>query len=176
MRLLQAMRFRFFPGFCLKDEKEIFNNYLIENDFTISGFSYGAIKAFEYILNSKKRFDLLQLFSPAFFQYQDEKFKRVQLMFFKKDKELYCRNFLRNVSYNSNVNMHKYSKQGTFKELYELLNYIWIEEKLENLVHRGVKIEVYLGSEDKIIDSNLALEFFKQYSTVYFMKGKGHIL
>ncbi len=57
----------YFSGFSLENEKEIFDDYIIENDFTISGFSYGAIKAFEEVLNGSKRVDLLQLFSPAFF-------------------------------------------------------------------------------------------------------------
>jgi len=74
----------YFSGFSLKGEKELFKDYIIENDFTVSGFSYGAQKAFEYVLNTDNRVDLLQLFSPAFFQDKDKKYKRLQLMFFKK--------------------------------------------------------------------------------------------
>lgn len=167
---------RFFSGFCLSNEKELFDEYLIENDLTISGFSYGSIKAFEYVLNSDKRVDLLQLFSPAFFQTQDKKFKRMQLMFFKKDAKEYCNNFLENIAYPSSKNMNKYFSQGTIEELDELLNYSWDEEKLKNLLKKGTKIEVYLGSEDKIIDTQKALEFFKEYATVYFIKEVSHTL
>ena len=90
----------YFSGFCLKNEDELFDEYLIKNDFTISGFSYGAIKAFEYALVTQKRIDKLQLLSPAFFNDKDTKYKRMQLMFFKKDNKTYCENFLNNCGLN----------------------------------------------------------------------------
>jgi hypothetical protein len=166
----------YFSGFSLENEKELFREYLIENDFTVSGFSYGAIKAFEEVLNSNSRVDTLQLFSPAFFQTQDKKFKRMQLMFFKKDAQAYCDNFLQNIATGSNKESKNYFNMGTYEQLDELLNYIWDEQKLENLVNRGVNIEVYLGVEDKIIDSSKAKEFFTKYATVYYIKDAGHIL
>ena len=61
----------YFSGFSLKGEKELFKEYIIENDFTVSGFSYGAQKAVEYVLSTDNRVDLLQLFSPAFFNKKD---------------------------------------------------------------------------------------------------------
>ncbi len=167
---------KYFSGFSLENEEELFHEYIIENDFTVSGFSYGAIKAFEYVLESKKRVDILQLFSPAFFQTEDEKFKRMQLMFFKKDAKSYCDNFLKNIAYPDTVNTSNYFTQGSMEELEELLNYTWDEEKIKELLDRGIKIEVYLGGKDKIIDSNSAKDFFKNYGTVYFIKEKGHIL
>ena len=166
----------YYSGFSLENEKEIFNDYIIENDFAVSGFSYGAIKAFEEVLNSSKRVDLLQLFSPAFFQTQDKKFKRMQLMFFNKNADEYCKNFLENIAYPSTINMNDYFKEGSYEELDELLNYVWDEEKLQALVDRGTKIEIYLGSEDKIIDSNKAKDFFVKYATIYYIKNVGHIL
>lgn len=174
----------FFSGFCFKDEKELFTEYLIENDFTISGFSYGAIKAyeetFEKVVEKKERVDKLQLFSPAFFQSKDAKFKKLQLMFFKKDEDEYIKNFVENVKYSSSKDgskdIEKYLEKGTYKELEELLNYVWSEEKLQELVEKGVKIEVFLGSEDLIIDSPKAKDFFKNYATVYYFKEKGHLL
>ena len=37
--------------------------------------------------------------------------------------------------------------------------------------HKNIKIEVYLGSDDKIIDSQKALEFFKNCGCeVYYIK------
>lgn len=167
---------RFFSGFCFSNEQELFSEYLIQNDFTVSGFSFGAIKAFEEVYASNERVDRLQLFSPAFFQIQDEKFKRMQLMYFKKDAKTYCETFLKNTVYPSNIDIKKYFKMGTYEELYELLNYEWSEEKLQKLVDRGVKIEVYLGEKDKIVDSLKSKEFFINYSTTYYIKNKGHIL
>lgn len=170
------MTFKYFSGFSLEDEQELFKDYIVENDFTVSGFSYGAIKAFEYAYFTEKRVDLIQLISPAFFQTQVERFKRAQLMFFKKDATSYCNNFVENIAFPSRFDMSKYFKKGTFEELDELINYIWDEKKLQELVNKGTRIEVYLGSEDKIVDSLAATQFFKKYSTVYFIKNKGHIL
>ena len=166
----------YFSGFCLENEEKLFNEYIIKNDFTISGFSYGAIKAFEEVLNSNQRVDKLQLFSPAFFQTKDKKFKRMQLMFFKKDANIYCNNFLKNITNPSNIDCNKYFTQGSYEELDELLNYEWSDEKLNSLVQKGTKIEVFLGSEDKIVESLKAKEFFIKYATVYYIKDVGHIL
>lgn len=167
---------KYFSGFCFKNESELFDEYLVNNDFTISGFSYGAIKAFEEAFSTKKRVDKLQLFSPAFFQIFDDKFKRTQLMYFKKDANAYCQNFLSNVIYPLQSDISKYFELGTIEQLEELLNYKWSEEKLQSLVDRGTKIEVYLGGVDKIIDSSKAKDFFKNFATVYYIKEKGHLL
>jgi len=159
----------------LQGEKELFKDYSIDNDFTVSGFSYGAQKAFEYVLNTEKRVDLLQLFSPAFFNDKDKKYKRMQLIFFKKDSQNYCDNFLNNCGFSKDI-AKKYFQEGTFDELDALLYYEWDKEKLQKLVDTNVRVEVYLGSEDKIINSNIALDFFKEFSEVYYIKEKGHIL
>ena len=166
----------YFSGFCFKNESELFNEYLESNDFTVCGFSYGAIKAFEEVLSTNQRVDKLQLFSPAFFQTFDDKFKRTQVMYFKKDANAYVETFLQNVIYPSNLDISKYFELGTSKQLEELLNYNWSEEKLQELVDKGVKIEVYLGGVDKIIDSSKAKDFFKNFATVYYIKEKGHLL
>ncbi len=167
---------KYFSGFCFFDESELFDEYLEKSDFTVCGFSYGAIKAFEEVLNSNQRVDKLQLFSPAFFQTSNDKFKRMQLMFFKKDANSYCENFLKNVLNPTNKDISKYFQMGTFEELEELLNYQWSEEKLQRLVDKGTIIEVYLGKVDKIIDSQKAKEFFRNFATVYYIKEKGHLL
>lgn len=166
----------FYSGFSLKDEKSLFEEYVIENDFTLSGFSFGAQKAFEKALNSSERTDTLQLFSPAFFQDKDEKYKRMQLMFFKKDAQSYCENFLKNVVYPSEKNITNYFQKGSYEELDELLHYVWNEEKLQALVEKGTTIEVYVGAEDKIVDAQKIKSFFLEYATVYFIKNAGHIL
>ena len=167
---------RYFSGFCFFEESELFQDYIIQNDFTVSGFSYGAIKAFEEVLNSNNRVDKLQLFSPAFFQTQNEKFKRTQIMYFKKDANAYCQTFLSNVLSPLDLDISKYFKLGSIEELQELLYYEWSEEKLQKLIDKGVKIEVYLGGNDKIIDASKAQEFFKKFATVYYIKEKGHLL
>ncbi len=165
----------YFSGFSLEGEKELFKDYIIQNQFIISGFSYGAIKAFEYVLKENKRVDKLQLFSPAFFNDKDKKYKRMQLMFFKKDSVTYCDNFLNNCGFSKEVSS-KYFSMGTYEQLDKLLNYQWDENKVQKIVDRNIKLEVYLGADDKIINSQKALEFFKQFGEVYFIKEKGHIL
>ena len=136
----------FYSGFCFKNECEIFKDYLEIGDFIISGFSYGAIKAFKQALESKTRVDKLQLFSPAFFQTKDEKFKRMQLMFFKKDEDAYIKNFLENVKDKSTKSIENFFKKGSLKELDELLNFKWSKEDLEELIKKGIKIEVFLST------------------------------
>lgn len=165
----------YFSGFSLKNEEHLFDEYLEKSDFIISGFSYGAIKAFEYVLNTNKRIDKLQLFSPAYFHDKDKKYKRMQVMYFKKDAALYCNHFLQNCGF-SNELSSKYFELGTVEELYELLNYEWDVIKLKGLVKRNIQIEFYMGDKDSIIDTQKALEFFKQFGEVYYIKNKGHIL
>ena len=59
---------KYFNGFSLNGEKELFKEYLIDSEFSVAGFSYGAIEAFEYVYNGKDRVDRLILLSPAFFK------------------------------------------------------------------------------------------------------------
>lgn len=168
---------RYYSGFCLQNEQELFDKHIIKSDFCISGFSYGAIKAVEYAFKSDERIDKLQLFSPAFFNNKDDKYKRMQLMFFTKDKTSYINNFLQNVAYPKELDLSLYLHEGTFDELKELLYYEWKRDTIQSLIDKGIFIEVYLGADDKIIDSALARDFFKDCGCeVYFIKNRGHIL
>ena len=77
---------KFYSGFALVNDEQLFDPYLKNSKYCVSGFSYGAIKAFRGVLASKTRIDTLQLFSPAFFQTRSDKFRRMQNMYFAKDK------------------------------------------------------------------------------------------
>jgi len=168
----------YYNGFCLKGEKELFKEYIIENDYTIQGFSYGAIKAFENaldMLDKNKRIDLVQLFSPAYFNDKDKKYKRLQLLYFGKDANLYSQNFLKNCGFDK-TNMDKYFNLGSKEELEELLYYEWDREKLKQLVYNNIKVEVYLGKNDKIISFQDTFDFFIEFSDVYVLNNKEHIL
>jgi len=169
---------KFFSGFSLKDEANCFDTYMYTSDFTVSGFSYGAIKAFEYTLKQiqvGKRVDTLQLFSPAFFQSKDEKFKRLQLMAYRKNEEVYLSQFI-NACFLP-YERKKVMRSVTVKEeLEELLYYEWNIAELLDLCKQGVKIEVYLGTEDKIVDVKKAKEFFLEVTTVTYIKGANHFL
>jgi hypothetical protein len=164
---------RYFNGFCLSGEEVLFEPYLIRSDFTVAGFSYGAIKAFEYALTCKERIDTLQLFSPAFFQDRDAKFKKLQTLSFMKNKEAYCAHFLKNCSPND---LSPFFIQGTHEALETLLNYTWESTKLEHLCKRGTCIEVYLGENDAIIHALTCKDFFVPFATVYYFKHVGHCL
>ena len=172
----------YFSGFCFEGEKGFFTEYLVENNFTISGFSYGTIKAIDTAYNmikDNKRVDLIQLFSPAFFEDKDDKFKRLQLMFFQKDPNRYCDTFLDNTIYpNKDIksDLLKYFKMGTKEQLDELLYHKCNLDKIKTLKKANVKIEVYLGEADKIIDSVCAKELYKDFAEVYFIKNVGHLL
>ena len=167
---------KFFSGFCLANEQELFAPYLIRSDFTVAGFSYGAIKALKYALSSTTRIDTLQLFSPAFFQDKDAKFKKLQTLSFSKNSEAYTQNFMQNIVYPSSFDMQPYFKQGSLEELHELLHYTWDEASLRVLKERGINIEVYVGECDTIINAIAVKEFFVPYATVYYYKRVGHIL
>lgn len=167
----------FFSGFSLSGEESLFKDYIKCSKYTVCGFSLGAIRAFEYVLErEEKRVDTLQLFSPAFFQDKDEKFKRLQKISYQKNQVNYEKEFLENISYPSSIKMQKYFKKDDINSLEKLLSFNWQVDKLKELQNRGIDIEVYLGSEDKIIDTEVAYEFFKTISTLYFIKKVGHTL
>ena len=167
---------RFYSGFSLSNDKQLFEPYLKETEFCVAGFSYGAIKAFNDTLDSKVRVDTLQLFSPAFFQDKNEKFKRMQMMYISKDKKAYLDNFLHSCFAPADIDSRVLLEEGSDKELHELLHYEWKADKLKALCDRGVEIEVYLGSKDKIIDAEKVKEFFLPYATTYMINHVGHTL
>ncbi len=167
---------RYFSGFCLHSESSLFDFWLEHTDYTVAGFSYGAIKAAEYVLEQKGRVERLILLSPAFFNDKDEKFKRMQLLYFKKDRQKYIKNFLSNAKAGSSLNLEPFLKEGSYEELQELLFYNWQKEKLQKISKQGTAIEVILGEKDKIINPNAAKEFFEKLATVYWIKKGNHFL
>ena len=166
----------YFNGFSFQQEEALFAEYLIESDYCVAGFSYGAQQAFEYAYYSKKRIDRLILLSPAFFQTQKPSFVRTQLRYFEAGQEAYVKQFLANAAHPSSFDLSAYLKVGTKEELEALLSYTWDKEKIQEVLDRGTTIEVFLGEEDKIIDAQEAFKFFKPLTTTYFMKRVGHIL
>jgi hypothetical protein len=67
-------------------------------------------------------------------------------------------------------------KEGSAEELEELLSYEWKVSELKVLHDRGIEIEIYLGSEDKIIEPQKAKDFFLPYATTYMINHAGHTL
>lgn len=170
---------QFFSGFSLKNEEYLFTPYIKRSDFSVCGFSYGAIKALEYVLEAlekKKRVDTLQLFSPAFFQTKDAKFKRLQLMAYRKNKAIYLENFIGSCFAPYERKIVEFNRDDTIDDLQKLLEYEWSLEDLQKIADAGVVIEVYLGFEDKIIDVEGAYSFFKQVANVTLIKEANHFL
>lgn len=167
---------KFYSGFSLKEESDFFKSYLSDTDYTVAGFSYGSIKAAEYAAMQRRRVDKLQLFSPVFFQNRPEKFRRLQMMAYKKDRQAYLDQFIMNSFAPYTVSTRLQHRATTAAELEELLSYIWEPKLLDYIVDKGTLIEVYLGGEDRIIDVNAAREFFKPFATVYFIKKANHFL
>jgi surfactin synthase thioesterase subunit len=167
---------RFYSGFSLDNDAVLFEAYLSKSEYVVAGFSYGAIKAVEHALESSTRIDTVQLFSPAFFQNKPDKFKRLQMMGFKKDSQAYLDNFFRSCFLPAKVDERVDLMPGSAEELEELLYYDWSEQDLKALCDRGVNIEVYVGSEDKIIDAEAAKTFFLPYATTYMINNTGHTL
>ena len=169
----------FFSGFSLKEEAYLFEPYIKQSDFTVCGFSYGAIKAFEYVqqqLQQSKRVDTLQLLSPAFFQTKDAKFKRLQMMGYKKDKQQYLKVFLKSCFAPYESKIVSLNEQDSAEDLQKLLEYEWSLESLKHLSELGVVIEVYLGGKDAVIDADGAFAFFKQVASVTYIKEANHFL
>ena len=169
---------QFFSGFSLQNEAYLFANYIKDTEYTLCGFSYGAIFALEETLQHLKqgiRVDSLILLSPAFFQDKLKKFQRLQVLSYQKNKDAYMEQFLSAcfAPYSAKIVEQKETK---VEELEELLTYQWSIEDLTFIEQSGVKIEVYLGGEDKIIDAQKAKDFFLQYSTVTYIKDANHFL
>ena len=169
---------KFYSGFSLSNDVRFFEEIIYKTDYTIAGFSYGAIKAFEKLkdeLAKGKRVDTLQLISPAFFQTKEEQFKRLQLMAYRKNEDVYLEQFI-NSCFDPYVRKSVDRETTVLDELQELLYYEWDLDALQKIESAGVKIEVYLGSEDKIIDVDKAREFFLKVATVTYIKNANHFL
>ena len=167
---------KYFNGFSLQNEEELFSTYLLNSDYYVAGFSYGSQQALEYVYHAKERIDRLILLSPAFFQTQKPSFTRTQLRYFEAGQEDYVKQFLANVTYPSKQDLSSYLQVGTKEELEALLTYQWDNQKIQEVLDRGITIEVFIGKDDKIIDSQKAFDFFAPLTTTYFMKSVGHVL
>lgn len=169
---------QFYSGFSLKNEDYCFSDYINRSEYSVCGFSYGAIKAFEHVkeqLEAKKRIDSLQLISPAFFQTKDEKFKKLQLLGYRKNRDTYLKEFMSLcfLPYEKKVVERN---ENSAEELEELLYYVWNKDELKYIANKGVKIEVYLGADDRIIDVDGARDFFLEVATVTYIKDANHFL
>ena len=168
----------YFNGFCLKDDIKFFKPFIQESEFYVYGFSYGAIKAFLHVkelLENFKRVDKLVLFSPAFFQTKADKFKLLQLKNFEKNQQRYVDNFIDNC-FLPYKRCDIILNNDTKEDLEKLLHFEWKIDELYKIKQKGVKIEVYLGGKDRIIDVDGAMEFFKEVADITYIKDANHFL
>jgi hypothetical protein len=166
---------RFYSGFALSEDQHFFDPFLKQSDYTVAGFSYGAIKAAKYVRDTHERIDTLQLFSPAFFQTKKESFRRLQMGGYFKDSERYLENFLTSCFAplpKSLIRLGDNNADG----LEELLYFEWTSELMESIRSKGTRIEVYLGLDDQVIDVEGAREFFLPYATVISIRRGNHFL
>jgi len=169
---------QFFSGFSLQNEDYLFDSYINKSDYSVCGFSYGAIKALFHVkqqLELGNRVDRLQFFSPAFFQTKSDKFKRLQMLAHSKNRLEYMKQFIDSCFAPHEKKIVEF-KKSTKDELHELLNYKWKSDDFRFLISKGVSIEVYLGGEDKIIDVDGAREFFIELSDLTYIKSANHFL
>jgi len=169
---------KYFSGFSLKNDDIFFKEILYNTEFSVAGFSYGAIKAFKYVedeIKAGRRVDVLQLISPAFFQTKNDKFKRLQTLSYTKSKDIYLNGFLKSC-FAPYKKKSIDTKDTTIEELEELLSYVWDKQSIQKLIDFGVRVEVYLGEQDSIIDVESARTFFKNITTTTYIKGANHFL
>ena len=167
---------KYFNGFSLKGEEVFFQEQLIQSDYAVAGFSYGAQKALEYAYSTTERIDRIILLSPAFFQNHKKSFIKTQLRYYKANQKAYTEQFLKNVASPSSIDLIPYFIQGSYEELNLLLSYVWDIEKIQELKNRGIVIEVFLGAEDEIVNSKESFAFFSELVNCYFIKNVGHLL
>lgn len=166
---------KFFSGFSLSNDRCFFEHLIREGDYTVAGFSYGAIKAARYVIQTTERVDVLQLFSPAFFQTKKESFRRLQMGGYLKDPESYLEKFRESCFAPCPVLPIEEGEHDP-QSLEELLYFVWDEALMNAIRAKGTRIEVYLGLEDRIIDIAGAREFFIPYATVTSIKNGNHFL
>ncbi len=182
----------YFSGFGLQNERVLFEDLLRGGGGprTLAGFSLGAVQAFECALGgigssgssggggSNRSCTAaggvrdLDLISPAFFMDKSAEFKRDEILRFERSRAGYMRAFYSKLG----VKDRAMQKMPAVQDLKLLLHYKWRAGDFAALKARGVRIRVFLGGADGIMNARAALEFFKPLCTVYFFKGKGHIL
>lgn len=166
----------FYSGFSLTNESCFFDNWLKCDDYTVAGFSYGAIKAARYVADATVRIDTLQLFSPAFFQTQTPSFKKLQQRAFCASPQEYREKFLTTCFTPYAVCDVQLNHEDNSEDLSTLLNFVWDKELMQKIIDKGIRIEVFLGLEDKVIDVMGAREFFIPFATVTSIRTGNHFL
>lgn len=164
----------FYSGFCLEGEEALFHEFLPQYGEFMSGFSYGAISAVrEAVLD--KEIKRLILLSPAYYAHTNEAFREAQIAAFEADEDLYRLKLLKKSGLSLEEGV-RYGINGTVSQLRELLYFDWRSAGLDLLKKRDVKMEVFIGDADRVVDPYASADFFEEFATVYRLKNKNHIL
>lgn len=169
---------KYFGGFGFSDDILLFGDFMREfglklGIYDVAGFSYGAQLASVYAMESKKRINNLILFSPAFFD-DDNDFKNAQIEAFKRNPKLYMRIFYKNTGLSSEL--EKYLKTPQLSELEALLYFKFDANLLQAIKNKGINISIFLGECDKIINAGAAFEHFSKFGSAYLIKYYNHLL
>lgn len=166
----------FYSGFSLRDDRLFFDGLLKNGDYCVAGFSYGAIKAALYAAETSDRIDTLQLISPAFFQTKKESFRRLQMAGYLKDPAAYTEKFIESCFAPCEAGSVELDPDASEDQLRELLYFEWTRELMQSIRAKGIRIEVYFGLDDQVIDVTGAREFFIPYATVTSVRKGNHFL
>lgn len=161
----------YFSGFCFKNEELLFEDTLsgkrfdacfIKDEFSISGFSYGAQKALLLTianLRAKRRVTSLNLISPAFFTTKDEIFKKMQIYLFKQNSIKYIDTFLQNA--------------GLFKKQVEDLSSLNKNAKTTkkdlNKKQKAKKDKLAMLKQDKSLQDSFKYYYLQKENELVFM-------
>lgn len=166
----------FHSGFSLRNDHLFFENFLKKSDYCVAGFSYGAIHAALFTAESDVRIDTLQLFSPAFFQTKKESFRRLQMGGYLKDPAAYTEKFIESCFAPCSIGSVELDSDASEEQLHELLYFEWTSDLMSAIRVKRIRIEVYLGLEDRVIDVAGARDFFIPYATVTSINRANHFL
>lgn len=164
----------FYSGFCLSGEEGLFDEFLPSFGEYAAGFSYGSIAALKFAAQNKDVTKLI-LLSPAYYTHKDADFKEAQIAAFEADPELYRLKLLKKSGLREDEG-ERYGIPGTSAQLRELLYFDWGDSEIASVVDKGVKIEVFIGGGDRVVEPEASAEFFRRYGSVYYLKNKNHIL
>ncbi|TSA87024.1 pimelyl-ACP methyl ester esterase BioV [Helicobacter mehlei] len=175
---------RYFSGFGFQREEWLFESILKPCGlYDVAGFSYGAICALEYAceqVKQNKRIQRLVLIAPCMLAHKSQAFKNLQLKAYQQNPHAYMQAFFEKIGWSAllaqDPSLARYTHLGSLQDLQILLNYHYAPEKLEFLCARGVRLEVFIGLEDAIMDAKALCVFFRNYGCVWQFKGANHLL
>ncbi|MEY4504366.1 MAG: hypothetical protein RL154_660, partial [Pseudomonadota bacterium] len=112
--------------------------------------------------------------SPAYFCNISSDVKYSEIVIFNSHQKLWFKQFYSKCgaikSYCSSVN-------ATEENLKKLFYYNWSKDNFNILSQKGISIDIFFGSDDKILQIDDAIEFFKPFvRQIFLIKNASHTL